>query len=168
MTVDEVAARLSTCNERMLVITGGEPMLQQKALRQLTRLLHAEGWFTEVETAGTVVPETVELARHFNVSPKLSNSGNALGRRYVPAALDVLNCAPSRAFKFVITRESDLEEVDELVSRHGLSPIYIMPEGITPDDIKNTSVQIAPAVIGRGYKLTTRLHVAIYGTRRGV
>lgn len=168
MTIDEVLAVLNNYEQRMVVITGGEPMLQKKALRELTRQLHADGWYTEIETAGTIAPDSVEMVKHFNVSPKLANSGNPLRHRYNPTALDVLSVAPSRAFKFVVKSEADFKEIDKLVFRHELSPVYIMPEGVSNDVISQRSIDIAPAVISRGYRLTTRLHVAMYGTRRGV
>lgn len=61
---------------RRLVLTGGEPLIQQKALPVLLRLLpdHA----VEMETNGTIMPDTELLKRvtQFNVSPKLPHSGN--------------------------------------------------------------------------------------------
>lgn len=167
MTIDEVYGRISEMWVRSLVISGGEPMLQEKLLSQLTARLHTEKWETHIETAGTIEPYTTELVKHWTVSPKLSNSGNG-PERYNPAALEKINYAPSKSFKFVVSSISDFDEIDELVGEHGLSPVYIMPEGIKQDDIERHLAAVAGATIERGYNLTTRLHIQLYGNRRGV
>jgi 7-carboxy-7-deazaguanine synthase len=151
-----------------LVISGGEPMLQGKALNTLCEWLRREGWTTEIETAGTVLPPSLTFVDHYNVSPKLSNSNNAIAARYRPDVLDRLNEAPSKAFKFVVEQPKDFNEIDELVNKHDLSPVYVMPEGVDADQIHERLSEIADEAIKRNYRITTRLHVTIYGNQRGV
>lgn len=153
---------------RHLVISGGEPMLQQNNLRHLTGLLHQTGWTTEMETAGTIAPLYPDLVNHYNISPKLENSGNPLNRRYRPDVLERLQKLPSKCFKFVVTALSDFDEIDRLVQTHSLSPVYIMPEGTNDDTLKERSQAITSAVIERGYWLTTRLHITLFGNKRAV
>jgi 7-cyano-7-deazaguanosine (preQ0) biosynthesis protein QueE len=167
-TVAELIAELGKLPNRNLVISGGEPMLQQRALRLLTSELHYDGWHTEIETAGTIIPDTVELVRHWTVSPKLENSGNEKTKRLNRAALEVINLAPSRAFKFVVDSLGDLREVDEIVGELSLRPVYIMPEGVTAEKVIATTEVLAPHVVERGYNLTTRLQVLVYGNARAV
>jgi len=62
----------------------------------------------------------------------------------------------------------DLDEIGELVARHGLAPVYVMPEGTTAEVVTERSRRLADAVLARGWNLTTRLHVLLYGNRRGV
>jgi 7-cyano-7-deazaguanosine (preQ0) biosynthesis protein QueE len=166
--VEDVYQVLSAAPVKNLVISGGEPMLQQKNLYELTKRLHADGWHTEIETAGTVKPFTTELVKHFTVSPKLSNSGNDKKKRYNPEALSTLNLASHRCFKFVVSTLQDFDEIDGMVNDLRLSPVYIMPEGIHHDTITERLQAIASAAIERGYYLTTRLHVTVYGNKRGV
>jgi len=170
MEVDEVYDAITSLDDgrRHLVITGGEPMLQQDSLAVLTKRLHAEKWFTEIETAGTITPKTTELVKHWNISPKLEHSGNHRRDSIKENALHTLNLAPSRAFKFVIGKPEELAEVDELVELYGLKPVYIMPVGITEGELLGVTRTIAPHVVDRGYILTTRLHVLAFGNRRGV
>ena len=168
LSVNDVALRLIAYNLKNVVISGGEPMLQQRNLRILTSWLRRHGWFTEIETAGTIMPESLDLVHHFNVSPKLDNSGNAKGKRYNPQALTILNQAQSKTFKFVVSSIDDFDEIDEIVNQLQLSPVYIMPEGITHDEITRNAQEIAEYAIERRYFFTTRLHVSIYGNRRGV
>ena len=80
---EEVNKRVLAFDLLHLVITGGEPMLQQKELAPLAVSLRQRGFFCEVETNGTLVPdaEMVEAISQWNVSPKTASSGNPNGRR---------------------------------------------------------------------------------------
>ncbi len=166
-SVNELYNVLKNYSIHRLVISGGEPMLQQKELLQVTQLLHDAGWMTEIETAGTITPITMGLVKHWNISPKLSTSGNG-DKRINPNALKALNQAGSRAFKFVITRAEDFDEVDDMVKTYLLSPVYIMPEGINGKDIRRKLTEFVPLALERNYRITTRLQVELYGNRRAV
>jgi 7-carboxy-7-deazaguanine synthase len=168
LSLDEVHARLEGGGVRNLVVSGGEPMLQQAALLRLTRRLHEEGWWTEMETAGTVAPAAVDLVRAYTVSPKLASSGN-LGRpRLVHEALCALRDTGRASWKFVVTGPEDFSEIDTLVRELGLGPVYIMPEGTEAEALKARLIEMAPLCAARGYHLTPRLHILLYGNRRGV
>lgn len=151
-----------------LVISGGEPMLQQKALTPLVSALLNYGWHIEIETAGSIVPLPALQGVAFNVSPKLKHSGNPRAVSIVPAALRAFAKWPKVAFKFVVSRQDDFDELDDLVADFNLSPVYIMPEGRSLDELSGHIEQIAEAAIERRYYLTTRLQVLIYGNKRAV
>jgi 7-carboxy-7-deazaguanine synthase len=154
----------------MLVITGGEPMLQQPALLPLLQLARSEGWRVEVETAGTVkaIGRVNDLVTQFNISPKLSSSGNPVQERYRPETLDSFNATGRAVWKFVAVSLDDLTEIDQLVSRHSLHPVFVMPEGTEPEEISLRLELLAEQILARGWNLTTRLHIMLYGNRRGV
>lgn len=156
----------------LLVISGGEPMLQQKKLVPLMLELtaHQTFWQFEIETAGTIVPmkELTVFVNRFNVSPKLENSKNPLQQRYKPTALKALQATGKAAWKFVVQTPEDLKEVDFIVHENNLSPVYIMPEGISEGAINTHSQVIAKEVLKRGWHLTTRLQILLYGNQRGV
>ena len=100
-----------------LVISGGEPMMQQEQMGGLVGSLKRRGFTFEVETNGTMAP-TPEMAMYidqWNVSPKLATSGNTLEERYIPGALRAFAAMPQALFKFVVTRKSDMEEVRRLM-----------------------------------------------------
>jgi organic radical activating enzyme len=145
-------------------------MLQQAALLPLLRMCRQACWWVEVETAGTIGPtiDFVHLVDRFNVSPKLANSGNELGDRYRPRVLDRFQDSGKAIWKFVVEEETDLDEIEQLVQRHRLSPVYVMPEGITAATIARRSTSLAQEVLARGWNLTTRLHILLYGNHRGV
>jgi organic radical activating enzyme len=154
----------------MIVVSGGEPLLQQDALEPLLRRARLTGWWIEVETAGTIAPSTVFTAEvsRFNVSPKLANSGNSLEKRYRPDALVSLQASGKSIWKFVVREPRELDEVQELVDLFKLSPVYIMPEGISAQDVAARLQVLAQPVLDRGWNLTSRLHVLLYGNKRGV
>jgi organic radical activating enzyme len=144
-------------------------MLQQEQLCAVIDEL-APSVRIEIETAGTLVP-TAEFTKRvdaFNVSPKLAHSGNDKLKRYRPEALDALKATGKvQAWKFVAQSPSDLQEVDELVKLHGLWPVYIMPEGVTREDLEAHSKDLIDAVIARGWHMTPRLHIQLWGNERG-
>jgi organic radical activating enzyme len=154
----------------MLVLSGGEPLLQQDSLIPLLELCRRAGWRIEVETAGTVTPlsRLAELVDQFNVSPKLTNSGNPLSHRHRPEAIEALAASGKAIWKFVVVEVTDLDEVGQFVDRHDLRPVYVMPEGVHADVVVNRSKALVEPVLARGWNLTTRLHVLLYGNRRGV
>ncbi len=172
MSVDEVLAELSRHKTGLLVVTGGEPLLQkEKLLPVLSTVRGIWGWRVEIETAGTIDPgDLTFFVDQFNVSPKLANSGNELKRRLVPEVLTTLRRGQASIFKFVVTDLRDLEEVGSIVSDIDIPPemVYIMPEGVDVHTLKVTSTRIANEVVRQGWNLTTRLHIALWGNRRGV
>jgi len=169
MSVDDVVARLDAMSVDMVVVSGGEPMLQQRALEPLLRAIKDRGWRVEIETAGTIAPAMADgLVDQWNVSPKLANSGNPLERRYKPEVLRAFESTGRAIFKFVACEPSDLEEVDAIVAECGLTGIWVMPEGTDAATLERRSAGVAEDVIKRGWNLTTRLHILIWGDRRGV
>jgi organic radical activating enzyme len=168
LSAEEIFVRLNVSPVKNLVITGGEPMLQQRNLKELTTLLHRAGWHTEMETAGTLKPTSTELVKQYNVSPKLANSGNPLYKRYKPDALRVLAESRRAVFKFVVSALPDFDEIDRLVDILKLYPVYIMPEGIDAGLLKERLQMIAESTVARGYYLSQRLHIEVHGVKRGV
>lgn len=165
-TVDDVLAEVDAMGPvELLVVTGGEPLLQQSRLVPLLRGATERGLRVEVETAGTLAPddEVVALVDRFNVSPKLANSGNPAERRHRPEALRAFEATGKAVFKFVVR---DIGELDE-VAAFGVGPVWVMPEGIDAVVLTERMQALAPAVLARGWHLTPRLHVLLWGDRRG-
>jgi 7-carboxy-7-deazaguanine synthase len=167
----EVERRLDALECPRLVITGGEPLLQQAELAPLASSLKNRGWYVEVETNGTIAPEAemAEAVSQWNVSPKTGSSGNPRDRREVPDALRAFRELPGAYFKFVVVEPGDLEEVGTVVERHGLprDRVLLMPEGVTPDAIRRRGKWVAEACVRNGYRFTTRLHILLWGDERG-
>jgi organic radical activating enzyme len=168
-SVAELAEWAGRSPAPLVVITGGEPLLQQRPLVPLVRRLLAAGKRVEVETNGTVVPDAALMVDgvRFNVSPKLGNSGVSIGRRVVPEALAALTASGRAVFKFVACEPADLAEIEEIAGRFDLDPIYVLPEGADVQRLLDTTRAVADAVAARGWHLTSRLHVLAFGAARG-
>ncbi|HEX2849089.1 MAG TPA: 7-carboxy-7-deazaguanine synthase QueE [Acidimicrobiales bacterium] len=170
-TVSDVAGAIEEMDVGLVVVTGGEPLLQQRTLIALLDVLHARSFEIEIETAGhhAPAPEVVALVHRFNVSPKLESSGNPRDRRYKPDVLRGLVATGKAAFKFVATAERDLDEINEIVEACALPPaaVWVMPEGTDATTVVERGRALAEPVLARGWNLTTRLHVLLWGDERG-
>ncbi len=153
----------------LVVITGGEPLIQQRALISLVQGLLAAGKRVEFETNGTLVPDPALLVDgvQFNVSPKIASFGVSKEQRLVPAALEAFAACGRAAFKFVARTVPDLDEVAELVDAYDLAPVWVMPEGAAADALITTTRVLADAVAARHWHFSTRLHVLAFADARG-
>lgn len=153
---------------RLVVITGGEPLIQQAALTPLAHRLAHAGRQIEIETNGTIapLPELADLVSQFNVSPKLSGSGMPAATRLVPAALAALAATGKAIFKFVICRAQELQEVAVLEAEHGLRPVWVMPEGTSEQAVLQGMRALADEALARNWSLSGRIQVLLWGDER--
>jgi len=165
----EIAPLVSKYRCDRLVLTGGEPLLQQKELIELTRLL-PDGIKIEIETNGTQIPNQTwsKLATQFNVSPKLSNSGIEEKLRLKPDVLKTLAALPHALFKFVVCTQTDLSEIEALQNDFNLPTgrIFLMPEGRDAQTLQERSLWLADICRDQGYRFSPRLHVLLWGNER--
>jgi organic radical activating enzyme len=169
--VDDVAARLQAAHGRRVIITGGEPLVQGKALAELLPLLPADLWI-EVETNGTLRPPAALLARvdQWNVSPKLANSGESEGDRYNAHALAELRNSGRAWLKIVVASAADCTEAERLIERSGFlrDRVLLMPLAANRDELVARKPLIAAEALKRGVGASPRLHVELWEGRRGV
>jgi len=171
LSVREIENRLTAQNCRRLIVTGGEPLIQHEELTNLLASLKTKGFYIEIETNGTIVPNSnlAWLADQWNISPKLENSGNLLSLREIPEVYDFFINLPSSFFKYVIQKEHDLIEVQELIDKYGIDEekVVLMPEASDRETLIQRSRWLAEACKDKGYKLSTRLHILLWGNKRG-
>ncbi len=174
LSPDEVAHAVSLFPCDNVVFTGGEPMLQQDQLTEVARILRAKDreYEFEVETNGTVLPhaEFDEMITRFNVSPKLSNSGMPQSSRLIPETLIAFVRNPKATFKFVCSEAADAEEIASFEKDYQVPRrrILVMPEAIDQLSLEKRRGAVFELCKARGWRYTDRLHVAIFGDRRGV
>lgn len=173
MSSEEVVEKLDGLGLKLgdlVVLTGGEPLLQASEIKELVNALLLKGCLVQFETAGVLKPPHFDddLRVFYSVSPKLENSGNPLRVRFRPEVLKELN-SRSADFKFVCASLEDLDEVHEFCHTIGISPshVWIMPEGVTHEVCQEHAKLIIDKALELGYNFSMRVHVAIWGTERG-
>jgi len=154
----------------LVVLTGGEPALQAREAAVLAATLRASGRRVEMETNGAVplgpLAATLDLVV---VSPKLSNSGLPRHRRLRPTILRELVAHPDAVFKFVVTDIRDLDEAAELANEFEIAPrrVWVMPEARDRGVLLRRLAELAQPVADRGWSLSSRLQVLLWGDARG-
>ncbi|MEK7529089.1 MAG: 7-carboxy-7-deazaguanine synthase QueE [Patescibacteria group bacterium] len=145
---------------RHLIITGGEPMLQQNAIAEIRE--NFSDFFIEVETNGTIpLSIPVDVINHFNISPKLSNSGN---RPY-----DVRLRVDNAIYKFVVDKPEDIAEIANYIEKNKLprDRVWLMPQGQTKAELLKRNEWVEKSAAENGWKYTPRLHVMMWNGERG-
>jgi 7-carboxy-7-deazaguanine synthase len=161
-----------------LVISGGEPMLQQRSILYLIRDLNrvqSSPWHVEIETNGTIVPDDklIEIVTQFNCSPKTGNSGpdNPYKKRInLAALLKLAACGEKTTFKFVVQSATDANEIREIINLAKIKPdqIWVMSEGKTREEQLARESETKLLAESNGYHFSPRLQVLEFGDKRAV
>lgn len=185
-TVEDLVAEARGSGVRHAVLTGGEPMIFPQ-LEALCRGLKEAGLHITIETAGTVDRE-VEFDL-MSVSPKLANStpmddprdpGGKWARLHEARRIDLAalqglldrsgpGSGRARQLKFVVSGAGDLPEIEALLDRlRGWRPeeVMLMPEGVTPPGPAKAGA-VVEACLARGWRYCHRVHIEVFGDRRG-
>lgn len=174
MTSGEAINRITGEKGERIVFTGGEPLMQQEALTDLLVDLKKErpDYRIEIETNGTIKPQSllVQLVDQFNVSVKLSNSNMPEKKRLKNEAIQAYADLDKADFKFVIDSEADINEVLALVEEYQIpkNRVYLMPQGVTPEEQSIKEQWVADLCKEYMFNFTPRLHIKLWGTKRGV
>lgn len=167
VALDDLVEEAAAFPCRRGVITGGEP-LESPLFVPLVRALKARHFTLEVETSGTLPPPAAPVDQ-WNVSLKLANSGVAEARRINPEAIRGF-LALGAWWKFVVLDAADVAEILRLAERFAIprERILLMPEGVRPEEILRRSPWVAEACTRYAFRYSPRLHVLLWGARRGV
>jgi len=174
LSIDEILARVEAHTPaRHVVLTGGEPMIAPHVV-ELTGGFRARGLHITIETAGTVFhPVACDL---MSISPKLAHSTPA-GKwaatherlRIQPDVLGRLMRSYQHQLKFVVADPKDMDEIRSLLDQLGAdrSKVILMPEGMEPEVLRERSLWLAEICKREGFRFSPRLHVDLYGNKRG-
>lgn len=163
---------------RHVVITGGEPLLAAD-IQKLTDQLRSRGAYITIETAATLFkPVACDL---ISMSPKLANSTpwrRAKGKFAEMHESRRVNLEVIQQFidrynyqlKFVVDQRDDFTEIQALLG--GLanvecSCVLIMAQGKTTRELRNKTEWIVERCKEYGFGYTPRLHIELFGNRRG-
>jgi 7-carboxy-7-deazaguanine synthase len=169
--------KINASPKQHVIFTGGEPSLYR------LDLLAGKNKKYHVETNGTIIPvhpckadyrdgSTIDregmdeqIISRFNwvVSPKLSNSKQNIESE----AMEFWASRSYAVFKFVVEKEHDLDELEMIIQRFGISTdkVYVGLQGVTLESQTNT--RMVQKIIERGFHFSPRLHVLFWGQERG-
>ncbi len=173
--IDEVARLIDALPAEGIVITGGEPLMQQDAVAALAALLRAAqpARSIEIETNGSIAPAPalIEQVSLFVVSPKLAHSGNDPALALKPDVLRLYaGLGEQAAFKFVARTAEDVATIAALTRTLEIAPsrVWVMPEGANSDALHVRAAALRPAIDAAGFRFSDRLHIHMFGEKRGV
>jgi 7-carboxy-7-deazaguanine synthase len=180
MRVDEIVAEVTKHPAKHVVLTGGEPMIA-KEIRELAAALKRRDYHITIETAATIAPDGIacDLA---SLSPKLKNSApdqrlddtwrkKHETLRWQPAVVQAWLAAYGFQLKFVVAQMADVDEIEAMLGQLGGSipraKVLLMPEGTTVEALRAKAGWLGELCKVRGYRYAPRLHVELYGNKRG-
>jgi len=179
LSVDEIVQRVGEYGARHVVLTGGEPMIMAEIV-ELCERLKGRGHHLTMETAATVYKEVrIDLA---SLSPKLANStphdreggrfaaAHERRRMNVPVVQRFIGASPEFQLKFVVSGEDDLAEIRGVLGRlRGWTPadVLLMPEGTDAGTLDARAGWVSEVCKREGFRFCPRLHVHLYGNKRG-
>lgn len=170
LTTEAAVEEMSRYPCKHLVITGGEPLVQQKELTPLALRMKRKGFFIEMETNGTLLPrpELDAFIDQYNCSPKLKNSGHTTAEKEKGRILKFFAASPKTIFKFVIAGPACYREVQTFMEKYAISKerVCLMPEGKNAAALDEKMRWLVPLSLERGIALTDRLHIRLFGARR--
>jgi 7-carboxy-7-deazaguanine synthase len=181
MDVDAILREVARHPTRFCVVTGGEPMIA-KGIQELLTELRAAGKHITIETAATVSPDGVECDLA-SLSPKLTNStpsseqaGEAWNARHErtrwqPEIVRTWCDRFEHQLKFVVSSQADLAEIERMLGEATIKTapenVLLMPEGRSIEELQNLAPQVVEWCKARGWRYCARVHVELFGNKRG-
>lgn len=166
--LDQVFAALRALGEApLLVVTGGEPLAHEGARELLTAAIGL--WpRVEVETSGLVAPPLRHARLAYNCSPKLPSATDRWAETW--ANVPAFASDPNTTFKLVVGADPDTDDALRLVREQGLprDRVVLMPEGLTDAAVHARALALAETCKRERLRFGARLHVWLWGARRGV
>ena len=164
MTLDQVVAEALDLGDRLVEVTGGEPLLQPEVLPLLTRLA-AAGRTVLLETSGALDIAPVDPRVRVILDLKTPGSGE-VDANYGPN-LDKLR--PADEVKFVVCDRADFDWAVAQVRAHGLTDRC--PVLVGPVHGRVAPAELAAWILDSGLplRLQLQLHKLLWGPdARGV
>lgn len=179
-TIDGLVKEILSHDCEHVVVSGGEPMIQ-KRLPELISKLTTKGRYVTIETNGTIYRQS--SAQFLSISPKLSSSEAEEKFQKLQSknrinidALCYLITNHDYQLKFVINTPDDAQEVLQLteilkmktgkrdINKH----VYLMPQGIKTEQFDEKILWIFDLCKEYGWNFSDRLHIRVFGQKKGV
>lgn len=164
------------CDGRVhLIWTGGEPTIpkHQSNIVEFLNWLDKPAVYNEIETNGTffIKDELFERLHQINCSVKLANSGMTKEQRIVPTALQRIMQHSNYWFKFVISTEEDMQEINrDFIQPFNIpwNRVLMMPGLDNRENFHERTRFVLEMAKKYGFIGLTRLHVSSWDQTTGV
>ena len=170
ISIKDIRERIEQFSLRHLVITGGEPLMQQDDLAELLVFLKPD-FYVEIETNGTILPNNAlsTLVDQWNVSPKTKNSGNPLELCEDNECYAFFSKQKNCYFKYVVENKDDLMEIHHLMKKHRLEKnrVLLMTQAITKEEMLEREAGVFLMSKEHDLGFSPRMHVTKWGNQRG-
>lgn len=162
-----------------IVITGGEPTLQ-KDLFEVVDFFSYKGYHITIETNGTKFIDFGHYSVLLSISPKLKSSYNQTdefnkilhedNNVFIENIIKYRRSNSNIQLKFVYNTSDDIIEIRDILYRTNIDSdnVYLMPQGITVEQFKEKSRECFEYCKLYGWNYSPRLHIDVYGNKRGV
>jgi len=168
LALDQIWERALALGEApLLVVTGGEP-LEHPHVGELLDQAVARWPRVEVETSGVAAPPRRHERLFYNLSPKLPSATPRWSDTW--RRVDAWLGEPHATFKIVVGDPPDLEDACRLIAEHAIpaARVMLMPEGLTDAAVRSRAALLAEACKRLGFRMSPRLHIWMWGPKRGV
>lgn len=178
----KISADIVDYNFPTLIVTGGEPLIQQEAVYRLFNNMDVilrkradrgdkiRPSFIEIETNGTIIPEFSNIVDQWNVSIKLEGSGEDFKKRIKEHAIRYFVNNKKSIFKFVVSSRTDIHEVGIISNVYDISNerIWLMPACNSREELIKRSPELSEICKENGYNFSPRLQLLIWDKTVGV
>ena len=168
-------------NKFHLIITGGEPLLQQEGLISFIEAFKesfGKTPFIELETNGRIepLPELDKYISSYNIKVKLGNSSagspaDSYHNRIKGASMNFFAGNKKAKFLFEVRHDSDVKEVVEIQRVFKINKVKIWLKAFPNDTVgmARTLPYIEQQCLEKGYRMSNRFNILLHGpNKRGV
>lgn len=166
---EDLYKQIDNCNR--IVFTGGEPFLNIDIIKTIIEDYKHTKYY-EIETNGTIIPSS-EMFKlfdqynvHLNISPKI-NVKQFVKLDTTPYLID--HVKEKYIVKFLAKNNKDMDFINTYVKNHNIQSenVWIQPIGITPEEMIKTIKQLETQILDNNYNVSARLHVLVFGDKKG-
>jgi 7-carboxy-7-deazaguanine synthase len=173
MKAKKILEKIKEYDCKYVILTGGEPTIQN--IRPLVLALKKQDYEVAIETNGS--HPTHKACRNV-ISPKVKENPDWPGfqKYYDDVCVNVMRADKNGHdvfLKFVVEGE-DISEILSFLAktmfldkRANRSRVYLMPEGITPEQVAKNGIWAWKKALEHGFRYCNRYHVQLFGNQRG-
>jgi 7-carboxy-7-deazaguanine synthase len=162
MHIDNIIKQVKQYNNKLIIITGGEPYVQKDVYLLINKLLNLN-YNVQMETSGK---SQILSKKHKNF--KIIMSPKQYNNKFI--IYDKKTLKKADYYKFVVSTQNELSNILDFIKLHNLpkNKIYLMAKGATRKEQIKNSKNVVKWCYENQLMYSPRLHVLLYDNMRGV